>query len=441
MSWLEQIKGTVEGHPIFFLRFSGDEWEGLLESRRGPTEFTIARAHGLVESVRVPTMCLIAGEGPNEKELYLGAVVSRQPITTLESRLKIIRAFPIQPTSVEELQQLLPSGRLRSGFLRRIGKRTQLAILSPKLSSALVETIASITPNEPSLRKLALWLTPREDVSTNESLQQDAVRMALVAFGLSADSPAVSLELSDDDSSALVQVRVTEDGVIEHDARNVPGLRLVSSDVTGRALFAKGDELLEVFTANRRPLEHVFGVDLIYWNRVHQNLVMLQYKMLEPEGDSSSSSGDWVYRPDANFEREFERMEKFCSNKIVGSAEYRLNPEVFYFKFVKRVLPVSGTLIIPIEHLRLLIHDPECLGPRGGVRVGFQTLSGRYLRESPFLDLVRAGYIGSHTEATSQFLALIEAVLTGDRAVVAAVQSARVRPEIRRMGQDPSSFL
>jgi hypothetical protein len=57
-----------------------------------------------------------------------------------------------------------------------------------------------------------------------------------------------------------------EDSVIEHDARHLPGFDLVGSDITGRAVFTKDRERLEIFTANRRPLEHVFGVDLIYLN-------------------------------------------------------------------------------------------------------------------------------------------------------------------------------
>jgi hypothetical protein len=61
-----------------------------------------------------------------------------------------------------------------------------------------------------------------------------------------------------------------EDSVIEHDARHIQGYELVHSDLTGRALFERGEDQLEVFTANRRPLEHCFGVDLIYLNANQQ---------------------------------------------------------------------------------------------------------------------------------------------------------------------------
>jgi hypothetical protein len=35
--------------------------------------------------------------------------------------------------------------------------------------------------------------------------------------------------------------------------------------MTGKATFRNGNELLEVYTANKNPLEELFGVDLIYF--------------------------------------------------------------------------------------------------------------------------------------------------------------------------------
>jgi hypothetical protein len=114
------------------------------------------------------------------------------------------------------------------------------------------------------------------------ALQEDALHTALRAFGLASNDQATSLELVDGRETALARVNIMEDSVIEHDARHIPGYDLVQSDLTGRAVFERENERLEVFTANRRPLEQLFGVDLIYLNASRQNIVMLQYKMLEP---------------------------------------------------------------------------------------------------------------------------------------------------------------
>jgi len=78
---------------------------------------------------------------------------------------------------------------------------------------------------------------------------------------------------------------------------------------------------LEVFTANRRELEHCFGVDLIYVNLTKQNVVMLQYKMLEPSSKSDDQT-DWVYRPDGSTGCGDRQNERLCHSASAGAKEY-----------------------------------------------------------------------------------------------------------------------
>jgi hypothetical protein len=49
-------------------------------------------------------------------------------------------------------------------------------------------------------------------------------------------------------------------------------------------------------------------------------------------------------------------------------------------------------------------------------------LNGRYLRQTPFLDLIKCGYIGAHAQTSAELRVLIEAILDGNKAIVAAVQ-------------------
>ena len=102
--------------------------------------------------------------------------------------------------------------------------------------------------------------------------------MALKAFGADeADTLALA-----GTPSALGAVRLQEDAVIEHDARWIRGWTLTNSDLTGTATFHRFGERLNVFTANKRPLERLLGVDLIYLNKSRGSLVMVQYKMMQP---------------------------------------------------------------------------------------------------------------------------------------------------------------
>jgi hypothetical protein len=133
-------------------------------------------------------------------------------------------------------------------------------------------------------------------------------------------------------------------------------------------------------------------------------------------------------------------MQQFAAEHAPQPHEYRLNPAVFYLKFVKRDGAISaGSIITPIDHFLKLRQDPAFRGPRGGLRVSYDALAGRYLRQAAFLDLLRSGYIGAHAETTQHLRTLVEAVLNGDRAVVAAIQQ-RIDTHEDRDDDLPKSF-
>lgn len=422
--WLTALKQFVERKPVIILRFEDWEWESLCESRRGITEFTIARPHSLFEGVRTPTPCLIRG-GRDGGSLYFGLISSRSPVSTLESRVKVRRVTRIRPDSEDDLVTLVTGGPFAKSLRERLSARASVVTLSPKLSSHLIDGLASIQANRGAMRVVAESLTIPRTFEGTVALQEDAVRAALRAFGLSPDGSARSIQLIEGRETALGHVGVMEDSVIEHDARCIPGYSLMKSDLTGRAVFEKGGERLEVFTANRRPLEQVFGVDLIYLNTTRQNVVMLQYKMLEPQGVGRAVT-DWIYRVDATLDGEIRRMGRFATSHVPGPHEYRLNPEVFYLKFVKRDGRLrEGAIIVPIGHFEKIRKDPVCQGPRRGLRVSYEALRGRYLRQDAFLDLLQSGYIGAHAETTAHLKTLVEAVLNDNWAVVAAIQEPK----------------
>lgn len=419
--WLGRLKVFVEKKPIIILTFDGHEWDRLQGSRRGVSEFTVARAHDLLEDVKVPVPCLISGKSHEDESLHFGMISSRSAVTTLESRIKVRRAVRIQPRSKSELLSLVTDKPYGNNLRRRLHNHGSVIALSSKLSGHLIERLASISTNRGALRAVEESLSVPKDFRSVAVLQEDAVRTALQVFGLSPDDQARSLELVEGRETALARVGIMEDSVIEHDARHVPGYDLVHSDLTGRAVFERGGERLEVFTANRRPLERVFGVDLIYLNVSRQNIVMLQYKMLEP-WRKHGADFDWIYRPDDKLDKEIRRMRRYDTHHPPGPYEYRLNPTVFYLKFVKRDGAIrSGGIVVPLDHFDKLRADPACRGPKNALRVSYESLSGRYLRQNAFLDLVRSGYIGAHAEMTEHMKTLVNGVLKNHRSVVAAI--------------------
>ena len=387
---------------------------GACPSSRSP------RSHGLIAGVKVPTVCLILGRDEVGSEAYFGVISSLGAVTTLETRIKVRRALRIETSSEAELLDLAVKKPHSTNLRDRLGSDASVVRLSPKLSEHLVEKLAEIDGNRGALHAVAASLNAPKYFRGAEAVQEDAIHATLKTFGLSADHQAVSLETVGGKETALARINVVEDGVIEHDARRVPGYDLVGSDMTGRAVFERGTDRLEVYTANRRPLEKVLGVDLIYINITRQNVVMLQYKMLEPH------DSDWIYRPDKKLKEEIARMRRFATAHPPGPNEYRLNPQVFYLKFVKRDGAIrSGGIVMPIDHFDTVRDDPACKGPRGAFRVSYDTLGGRYLREGAFLDLVRSGYIGAHATTTATLKSFVEGTVRNDRAVVAAVQSVQ----------------
>jgi len=155
-----------------------------------------------------------------------------------------------------------------------------------------------------------------------------------------------------------------------------------------------------------------------------RNVVMVQYKMLNPSRTEGEPT-DWLYLPDEDLARQIAKMKLFARQHAPGELEYRLNPQVFYLKFVRRDAALSnGSIITPLDHFERLLTDPACRGERDGLRITFATLQGRYVRQGSFVDLIRSGYIGAFASTTDFLAALIQSVLDGNRAVVAAVQTA-----------------
>ena len=72
--WLKTLKSLVDKKPIVVLRFDEDVWRSLINSRRGPHEFTIARPHDALDGVKTPTACLVSGQSYDEHDLYFGLI-------------------------------------------------------------------------------------------------------------------------------------------------------------------------------------------------------------------------------------------------------------------------------------------------------------------------------------------------------------------------------
>ncbi len=420
-SWLEQLEQVVQKRRLAVLQFDGEKWERIIE--HGKNSFSFTLPYEVLQDLRTPTACLIlAGGRQGKQSMHLGVVISRGRITTLDSRINIKSVHPIAPQRKEQLMALVTTKPFSTYLNNYFNQQTPSVCLSAKLSAHLVNRLAEIEENNHVMRRLSRELKKPRTHSINSNLQEDAIHTALRAFGIKPHDEAFLRETMG--QTTLDRVNIHEDSVIEHDSRFIPQFDLNESDLTGRAVFEKGRERLEVVTANRRPLEEVLGVDLIYLNAIKQNVVMVQYKMLEPSEDEKQK--DWIYRPDSQLEKQIIRMKRFSCAQPPEPFEYRINSQMFYLKFIKRNASLGKSpILMPVEHFEALRKNPDCLGPRGAFRISFESLAGRYLRQEPFFHLLRSGYIGAHAETASNLTNLIEVILQNGRGVVAALQTNR----------------
>jgi hypothetical protein len=257
--------------------------------------------------------------------------------------------------------------------------------------------------------------------------QLDAIKTAMAAFGIGKSEPPDVVEVPEGAESALDNLEpsgahVLEDNVIARDASVMPGFELIEKHVTGRAVFTNSNERLIVYTANKGPLEEMLGVDLIYLNEISGNAVMVQYKMLSLQKEPESQKIDWVFRPDAQFNTEVARMELPTLKEPL--ADYRMHRSPFFFKFVRRKGDGEShaSFVISLNHLNQFLKSQKSKGPKGGVRVSFESLDGVYLRDTDLIGLIRSGYIGTHRLETEALKPIIQAVSEGKRSLVLAWQ-------------------
>ncbi|HEY1750376.1 MAG TPA: hypothetical protein VGG29_03885 [Caulobacteraceae bacterium] len=440
---------TLKKRGLSVLRISAGDWYDLQQSRGQGARFTSVFPHAVARSgkAKAPVILVIAGDAishdddsfyqPHHQEphLRIAWINSIQAVATRDSRVAFDHVQSVTPGTLEALIGLDVPARFMASAANLIAGHGEFDAVSPRLGEWLLDRLAALPANDAALRRLAALVDRPSQFRSALALQQDALALALKAFGAPA-AEASSLALTRR-TTALAAARAQENLVIAHDARWIPGWRLEDSDITGRAVFRQDHRQLEVFTANHEDLERLFGVDLIYLNQTRRSIVMVQYKMMEPlprkERKVKGLFGDYTEREDAEwvvpindqFKDELARMMRFDQPAVGEAGSYRMNPSPFFFKLVRRNGSTNGAgILLSLGHLQQLLGEGRLAGPRGGLRIAYSELQGHYLRSENFVDLVQSGYIGSHGATTDHFETLIETTLSEGRAVVAAIQSA-----------------
>ncbi len=406
---------------MILIRFDEAFSESLHNSRQGFEHLTIVKPHSVLQDFKLPTLCLMEIQDQGTARCYLATATRKIAVSTFDSRLTIKKLRPITLPSLQELGGKFTDARMKRMFVERSPAEGHFANLSPKLSGHLIEILAADPENQAALDTALSQLPKLRQAPNANWAQEDAIQTAMDAFGMRGNAVPDEVALKQGTSSglSLIGAYLYEDNVVHADASHLPGFDAIAPDVTGRAVFQKGDERLVIYTANKLPLEKMLGVDLIYINETRGNVVMVQYKMLE---EDKKAKGDWHFRPDKQLRDEIARMKIPAIQ--VATSDYRLSRNPFFFKFVKRKIVDDShqSFLVSLDHLNHILASPAAKGPKGGVRMSYDALEGTYLSEADMTGLIRSGYVGTHGAETAALATIIDAVAKGNKAVVLAWQ-------------------
>jgi hypothetical protein len=225
---------------------------------------------------------------------------------------------------------------------------------------------------------------------------------------------------------------IAERSIIEHDARIFESL-LTGNFGSGRFPTTRGREV-RTYVTDSTPIETATGVDLLIYQEHYDSFLMLQYKGMQ----HNSVVPGWSYRVDgSNLDQQLTAMTSIRLAMPAPPAtncgpirDQRLNDEPFYFKFCERTRPsarddslVSGiTISAPLlEHF---LNQPESTSQGHGRRVGYQNCP-RYLSNSEFIALTRAGWIGCRAPTSAMIASILSARSEGRAAIFAVIEGQK----------------
>jgi len=425
MNDAQRLSNLFKNKPLIIVRLDQITSQKILGSRNSLRRFTITQPHDEVGDIKTPTLCISEINDHGKVSCYIGVLYGKAAVSTIDTRLTFIKLRSLHLRSFNKLCSGLPNVRDQRLLKKKLKNRDFSVRLSSKLSLKVIDKLKKENPDKvlSALNDIPNF----RPISQIEWEQNDAKDLAKSIFGLSS---AESIEESDDDEvqPQSGQAHLLEDNVINADSSTIPGFSFIQKDITGHSTFRKDGDSLDIYTANRGPLEKMLGVDLIYINNSAGSMVMIQYKMLTEVNDANKNrsevdgSKDWIFRPDKQFKDEISRMQ--LPHMPIRIDDYRLNSEPFYLKFIKKRLESNRppSFVISLGHLNWLLKSPTSKGLRGGIRIGYESLSGVYLRETDFVGLIRSGYIGTHRAQSELLRPIIKSVAEGNRALVLAWQ-------------------
>ncbi|MFI0445120.1 hypothetical protein [Actinomadura sp. 6N118] len=245
--------------------------------------------------------------------------------------------------------------------------------------------------------------------------------------------PPAATDEPSEDSLADLATRELEASLIDADSRVIPGwqpIRRQDMRVDIREFADDRGRRIETLNVNAGPVETRIGVDLLYFHKSTSSLVGVQYKpLLDPH----------IYVDD-RLRSQITRMKastKALHAEPTSPEQWRVGHDWMYLKLARAQAmdPDAPSLLnglyLPLSYLELLLNDEKVIGPKGGRRLGYDTVD-RYLASTLFIDLVKEGWIGSPPCRPANLMDLARQTLADNRSAIIAMDHSDEPPRARQ---------
>lgn len=377
----------------------------------------------------------------------LGKVGAPQKNATGKDRVRLDPWTRIEPVALERIVAIIPEVHQRR--LGHAGTPAPLVPISltPALGRVVLDALRELSVESrtwlDALGTEAQIVTGRNGYRLRE--ERDAVDLAFRFAGIAQPTEEIPLPFAPEPSVGLAGaidpyfLGDTEDDLITVDLRRFDKREELPLQSASVARYEDEGVALTVLNVNKKPLESVLGVDLVYWDEVNHVFTLLQYKRLTRVQRSAGNKSDWAYRDRSAIQRQLALMQ-VPRERRPTSRDWRLSPSPFWFKFVRADAfdPTDARLLrgmyVPAGFLSAALEDGSLAdGPRGGFQIHRQNV--RYVTREVFSELVKRGLIGTAASGTKRVLELIKTLATRDEVVLALrTRVAGVQPSEQALG-------
>lgn len=423
------------GKPsAYAITFQADRYQYLLEELH-EHEFFAEAVDDFQFSKYQPLVAIVVD--PDKQVTHIGRARKGVRAATGKRRLNLENLIELNfPIPIEQISSLAATrSRSRVQSILEDG-----GLFTPKAFLAVVDALVALDPGTGDLLdKFSTSSTQRlsklsAEVKTALAYQKETIASALEFSGIGRETIG-NWELKGTDApisylEGLPEARLLEDAMIEWDLHSVPGFDEVQSlPHVSTAIFRNDETTLHVTLANKRPLEHQTGADLIYFNQTFGSFVMVQYKAMEQDEKRAA-----LFRfPQSQLTEEIERMDRLLDQLSAlsvtkTSRNFRLNENPFYLKFCPRIqkfepnsTALTSGMYIPLDLWKRLEADSSLNGPRGGKSLTYQNV-GRFVDNGSFAMLVERAWIGTTINASKILAEWIRHISKSGRSITLAIK-------------------